>query len=103
MANIYAVHMDPSHFEEPEIFKYDRFLSADRSKFIKDDHLIPFGYGKRACPGESIAMLEIFIYAVTLIQKFHVYGDNDLEIKPRINGIARVAHRKLELKFKTRY
>ena len=46
--NTYAVHMDANYFKRPDEFLYDRFLSADRKKFIKDDHVIAFGYGKRA-------------------------------------------------------
>lgn len=45
LTNAYAVHMDPKYWNEPKKFKYDRFLSGDRSKFVKNDHLIPFGYG----------------------------------------------------------
>ena len=44
--NAYAVHMNPKYWEQPEHFKYDRFLSDDRGKFIKNDHVITFGYGK---------------------------------------------------------
>lgn len=47
MANIYAVHMDADHWERPEEFNHARFLSADGSKFIRDDHMIAFGYGER--------------------------------------------------------
>lgn len=92
--------MNPEYWDEPEKFKYDRFLSEDRTKCIKDDHFMPFGYGKRSCPGESMAMLEIFLYTVTLVQKYKILPINDEPlIAPFVNGFARDVNRNLRLKF----
>ena len=49
-----------------------------------------------------MAILEILIFAATLIQKYHVTGDGNSMIVPTINGIARVAHPQLKIKFKPR-
>ena len=45
LANLHAVHHDPMHFPEPDVFRPERFLDAD-GHLVKDDHIIPFGMGK---------------------------------------------------------
>ncbi|KAG8197710.1 hypothetical protein JTE90_001634 [Oedothorax gibbosus] len=72
IANIHAVHNDPDYWDEPEIFKPERFLSADGKEVVKNECWIPFSMGKRACPGETLANVEVFLYATSLLQKFHI-------------------------------
>lgn len=67
----YAVHYDPKYFEKPEEFIPERFISAE-GKFIRDERVMPFGYGKRSCPGEPIADIESFLYITSLLQKFEI-------------------------------
>lgn len=94
--------MDEKYWKDPENFRYQRFLSADWTKFVKNDHMIAFGYGRRSCPGESMAILEILLFAVTLIQKYHVTSDGNLQITPTMNGASRIAHPQLKLKLTPR-
>lgn len=103
MTNLYNVHMNPKYWNEPEKFKYDRFLSEDRTKCIKSDYLMPFGYGKRSCPGEAMAVLEIFLYTVSLVQKYKILpACSNSVIDPFINGLSRNVNRNLKLKFNPR-
>ncbi|KAH9373587.1 hypothetical protein HPB48_014816 [Haemaphysalis longicornis] len=47
MANIWATHMDPDLWDEPEKFKPERFLAREGSAVIdKPDYLIPFSTGR---------------------------------------------------------
>ena len=43
-----------------------RFLQEDGSLYIPDYYL-PFGEGVRACPGESVADIELFIFTSHLL------------------------------------
>lgn len=73
LPNLSAVHMDPVIWESPEVFDPHRFLKRSGSGLIaKPDHLIPFSIGRRMCPGETLATVEIFLYLTTLLQKFTV-------------------------------
>lgn len=102
MTNIWSVHRNPKFWNEPGKFKHDRFLSED-GKCIKSsssDRLMPFGHGKRSCPGESMARLEIFLYTTTLVQKYKILpADDQPLIVPFVNGIANNVNRNLKLKF----
>jgi len=64
-----AVHMDPEYWGDPEAFRPERFVNADGS-VRRDERLIPFGVGKRACLGESLARMELFVLFTCLLQKF---------------------------------
>lgn len=71
MPHLEAVHMDPKHWEDPEQFKPTRFLK-DGSLAPKPEQLIPFSIGRRMCPGETLATMEIFLFLTTLLQRFQV-------------------------------
>lgn len=56
--------------------------------------------GKRSCPGESMAMLEIFLYTVTIVQKYKILPASDEQvILPFVNGLSRNVNPDLRLKF----
>ncbi|XP_075543350.1 vitamin D 25-hydroxylase-like [Dermacentor variabilis] len=73
VANFWALHNDPSQWNEP--YKYDptRFLKADGTEVIdKHPAFLPFSLGKRACPGESLVIMEVFLYVTKILQKFRI-------------------------------
>ena len=45
MANIYAVHMDPVTWPEPEVFDPSRHLTEE-GKCVERKEFMPFGMGK---------------------------------------------------------
>ena len=71
IGSTYHVHFDPELFPEPDKFKPQRFLDAD-GKFVTDEHVIPFGVGKRYCLGKSLAEKEYFLFFVGMVQHFEI-------------------------------
>uniref|UniRef100_A0A914XEW4 Cytochrome P450 n=1 Tax=Plectus sambesii TaxID=2011161 RepID=A0A914XEW4_9BILA len=67
---VHTVHEDPKLFPNPKKFDPERFLDKAHEKVINTDHVIPFSLGKRACLGESLARMELFLIFSTLLQKF---------------------------------
>ena len=70
--NLAKVHKDEREWLEPDIFKPERFLDQD-DKFVGWNKLygfMPFGIGRRACPGQSLAKIMMFSFASALLYRF---------------------------------
>ncbi|PAA54767.1 hypothetical protein BOX15_Mlig004603g1 [Macrostomum lignano] len=66
--NVYSIHHDPELFPEPQRFLPERHLKD--GQFAPCPHLATFGLGKRACLGESLARMELFIFFTALMQRY---------------------------------
>ncbi|MQL83113.1 hypothetical protein Taro_015600 [Colocasia esculenta] len=68
MAAFWAVHMDPSLFEDPEQFNPWRW--KDPSGIKKSNNFMAFGGGSRLCPGAELAKLEFVVFFHHLIMNY---------------------------------
>ncbi|KAM4697112.1 cytochrome P450 2F3-like [Rhinophrynus dorsalis] len=87
-----SVHFDPTQYKEPNKFSPNNFLD-EHGRFKRNDALMPFSAGKRACPGESLARMELFIYFTFLLQNFHfkpVIREEDIVIDRIGSGLRSV-------------
>lgn len=66
LINAYAIHRDPAVWEEPEKFMPERFEDGG----CDGNLLMPFGMGRRRCPGETLALRTVGLVLGTLIQCF---------------------------------
>ncbi|XP_021847057.1 cytochrome P450 81Q32-like [Spinacia oleracea] len=68
--NIWAVHNDPKIWDEPRKFKPERFVGVEMKSKQVGYKFMPFGAGKRICPGEHLAGKVIWLGVAILIQCF---------------------------------
>ncbi|XP_057480043.1 cytochrome P450 71A8-like [Actinidia eriantha] len=70
ITNAWAIGRDPAMWDEPEEFRPERFLNSPIDYKGLDFQLIPFGAGRRGCPGISFAMAVNELVLVNLMHKF---------------------------------
>ncbi|XP_029600772.1 cytochrome P450 2K6 isoform X1 [Salmo trutta] len=64
-----SVHRDKAHWEKPDDFYPHHFLNVD-GKFVKREAFMPFSAGRRVCVGETLARMELFLFYISLMQRF---------------------------------
>ncbi|XP_077556690.1 cytochrome P450 1A1-like [Haemaphysalis longicornis] len=86
--NIYGVNHDPKLWDEPEIFRPERFLDPSTGALRKDvGPLLSFGLGPRTCPGEKLAHVDMFYILVRLMQRVTWAAPNNEPSKVNIDSI----------------
>ncbi|XP_077782678.1 cytochrome P450 2K1-like isoform X1 [Podarcis muralis] len=83
-----SVLHDESQWEKPYQFYPEHFLDSE-GKFIKRDAFMPFSAGRRACLGENLAKMELFLFFTSLLQRFTFQlppgtSEDDLDLTPAV-------------------
>ena len=68
--NVWAMGKDPTIWENPTIFMPERFLECDINYKGNNFELIPFGAGKRICPGLPLAHRTVHFIVASLLRNF---------------------------------
>ncbi|KAE9610772.1 putative cytochrome P450 [Lupinus albus] len=87
--NAWAIHRDPEAWKDPEEFYPERFLDSAIDFQGQDFELIPFGAGRRVCPGLPMAIPALDLILGNLLYSFNwelppgiVNKDIDMEVLP---------------------
>ncbi|XP_028755501.1 cytochrome P450 71A1-like [Neltuma alba] len=79
--NAWAIQRDPSQWEKPEEFIPERFENNEVDFKGQDFGLIPFGFGRRICPGILFSVAAIEYTLVNLLYwfdwKLPAHNNND--------------------------
>lgn len=70
ITNAWAIGRDANSWDEPEEFRPERFLNSPIDFRGHDFQLIPFGAGRRGCPGISFATVLGELVFANLLHKF---------------------------------
>ncbi|XP_051140288.1 geraniol 8-hydroxylase-like [Andrographis paniculata] len=68
--NAWAIGRDPDAWESPLEFKPERFLQSEIDMRGRDFELIPFGAGRRICPGLPLAVRMVPVMLGSLLNSF---------------------------------
>uniref|UniRef100_A0A2R8MKE3 Cytochrome P450 2D6 n=1 Tax=Callithrix jacchus TaxID=9483 RepID=A0A2R8MKE3_CALJA len=68
-ANLSSVLKDEAIWKKPFCFYPEHFLDA-QGRFVKPEAFLPFSAGRRACLGEPLARMELFLFFTCLLQRF---------------------------------
>ncbi|XP_060119163.1 cytochrome P450 2K6-like [Heteronotia binoei] len=88
---LYSVLYDEAQWEKPLKFYPEHFLDSE-GKFRKREAFMPFSAGRRVCAGEILARMELFLFFVSLLQRFTFQpapgtSEEDLDLTPAIGFI----------------
>lgn len=80
--SLMSVHRDPSLWEEPDVFRPERFLFND--KFVKKEGFSAFSMGPRICLGKQLAESELLLLFVSILQRFDLSKADETDELPTV-------------------
>ncbi|XP_041850579.1 cytochrome P450 2G1-like [Melanotaenia boesemani] len=87
---LHSVLKEEKHWATPRSFNPQHFLDQN-GNFKKNPSFLPFSAGKRACVGESLARMELFLFIVSLLQGFTFScpgGPDSINLVPEYSSFA---------------
>ncbi|KAK2660435.1 hypothetical protein Ddye_006968 [Dipteronia dyeriana] len=98
LVNLTKLHRDPNVWENPCEFKPERFLTSHKELDVRGRHfeLIPFGSGRRVCPGISFALQVMQLTLANLLHEFEFETPNN-ELVDMGTGLTNVMTASLEI------
>ena len=76
--NIVAEAMKGTYWQKGETFNPERFINGSELT-PPDERFIPFLMGKRSCPAQSLANMQLFLYFTRILQLY--------DVKPEVEGV----------------
>eukprot|EP00253_Pinus_taeda_P027373 PITA_27373 len=97
LLNLWAIGRNPKSWEDAESFKPERFMekteAAEVDVNVQNFEWIPFGAGRRGCPGQQLGMLVVEFGMAQLLHCFNwrlpekMNGQEELDMSERFNGL----------------
>ncbi|CAN4090780.1 unnamed protein product [Withania somnifera] len=78
LVNVWAIGRDSTSWEDPLMFRPERFWGLDLDMRGQDFELIPFGAGRRICPGLPLAFRMIPVMLGSLLNTFNWKLEEDI-------------------------
>ncbi|KAI5067421.1 hypothetical protein GOP47_0017949 [Adiantum capillus-veneris] len=85
LVNARGMANDPKYWKSPEVFDPTRFLDANIEMSGNDMRFMPFGSGRRSCPGMAMAVVVLSLALGRMVQEFELLpplGKVKVDMKP---------------------
>ncbi|XP_015746656.1 cytochrome P450 2J6-like, partial [Python bivittatus] len=69
--NLHSAHFDESQWKFPKEFNPSNFLN-EKGEFVKPEAFLAFSAGPRACLGENLARMELFLFFTSILRNFQL-------------------------------
>ncbi|KAM9318065.1 cytochrome P450 2G1-like isoform 2-T2 [Pholidichthys leucotaenia] len=92
IALLHSVLREENSWASPFSFNPQHFLDQN-GNFKKNPAFLPFSAGKRSCAGESLARMELFLFIVSILQRFTLScpeGPDSIDLCPEYDSFANV-------------
>ena len=76
---IFAEILKGDYWDNGDFFNPGRFLDEEGC-LRPDEHLIPFSIGKRVCPGQALANVQLFLYFTRVLQMFNFHPIDEMNL-----------------------
>lgn len=100
LVNIWKIQRDPQMWKNPCEFQPERFLTTNVNVELKSPNFeyLPFGYGRRSCPGMTFGMHVVHLTLARVLQGFDVaaMGDGPVNMEEGL-GVAMPKLRPLDV------
>ncbi|KAB1220507.1 Cytochrome P450 82A3 [Morella rubra] len=74
LVNVSKIQRDPNLWSDPSEFRPERFLTTSKDVDLRGQHFeyLPFGSGRRVCPGISFALKVMHLTLANLLHAFEI-------------------------------
>ncbi|XP_010547839.2 PREDICTED: cytochrome P450 82C4-like [Tarenaya hassleriana] len=86
IVNVWKIQRDPKVWRNPEEFRPERFLTGKETEYDvrgQNFELMPFGSGRRSCPGASLALQVLHLSLARVLHSFDLLTVSDSEVDMR--------------------
>ncbi|KAK3038180.1 hypothetical protein RJ639_029634, partial [Escallonia herrerae] len=88
LVNLWKIHHDPKKWPNPSEFRPERFLTTHKDIDLRGQsfELIPFGSGRRVCPGISLGLRILQLTLASLLHGFEFMkpSTEPIDMKPKV-------------------
>ncbi|KAK8951359.1 Cytochrome P450 71A1 [Platanthera zijinensis] len=71
LINAWAIMRDPNYWDDPEAFRPERFEGSPINYFGNHFQFIPFGAGRRICPGMGLGIISVELALANFLYTFN--------------------------------
>lgn len=86
MVSIYNMNHDPKLYEDPEVFRPERFEDGKPATDTNPFSYIPFSAGPRNCIGQKFATLELKSIVSKVLRHYHIKLSRDSIREPILSA-----------------